>query len=264
MKYLLILSCGNMWQNKVGSLDYVNQIQKLSSTVTSTSFFARICTFKAMLNIFREDQGLIEVHRICLAMQAIWRPTPCHDLGIDGQIEFLEQTHNLISTGKLVAVQVKSGSSYFKEATEKYVKYYPSEKHRRYWNSLNLPVILILHNPDTSQTIYTEVKSQLNSKLPMLVPLKNRFNQFVRKDIMSLCIHVGDPIQVLRQLQSAKLEIIKERKYISGIEFLLACLDPYHEYFEMRMTRIVTMIEISDDDTVVCHGSSDINDFIQR
>ncbi len=124
----------------------------------------------------QEDRGLIQVHSACVGMRAIWRPTPCHDLGVDGQIEFLEQGDGVISTGKIVAVQVKSGPSYFKDRTEDGIIYYPSPKHRRYWRSLNLPLLLVLHNPEADETFYTEVKPQLGAGGPVLVPRSNRFD----------------------------------------------------------------------------------------
>lgn len=202
------------------------------------------------------------MYKACIEMQAIWRATPCHDLGVDGQIEFLEKTENVISTGKLVAIQVKSGASYFREMTKTCVKYYPSKKHRRYWKSLNLPIILVLHNPDTSQTIYTEVKSQLDAEAPILVPLENQFDQSARTDILSLCAHIDDPQRVLQKLKSVTL-VTDLRRQISGIEFLLACLNPVHEYFELRMARISTMLELSTEKRGICTGS-DTYDFIHR
>ncbi|MEO1353743.1 MAG: DUF4365 domain-containing protein [Cyanobacteria bacterium J06635_15] len=215
-----------------------------------------------MSDLLQEDRGLIEVHKACIEMQAIWRPTPCHDLGVDGQIEFLEIADNVISTGKIIAIQVKSGPSYFKEQTKTHVKYYPSKKHRRYWQALNLPIILVLHNPDTNQTIYAEVKAQLDSGTSVLVPLKHQFNQSARTDTLSLCAHIDDPQQILRKLKSVTL-ITEPGKQISGIEFLLACLNPAHEYFELRMARILTMLELSTEEGGIYIGN-DIYDFVHR
>lgn len=215
-----------------------------------------------MSDLLQEDRGLIEVHKACIEMQAIWRPTPCHDLGVDGQIEFLEIADNVISTGKIIAVQVKSGPSYFKEKTKTHVKYYPSKKHRRYWQALNLPIILVLHNPDTNQTIYTELKAQLDSETPVFVPLKNQIDQSARTDILAFCAYIDDPQQILRKLQSVTL-ITELGKQISGIEFLLACLNPAHEYFELRMARISTMLELSTEEGGIYIGN-DTYDFVHR
>lgn len=217
---------------------------------------------ETMSDLLQEDRGLIEVHKACIAMQAIWRPTPCHDLGVDGQIEFLEIADNVISTGKIIAIQVKSGPSYFSNQTNSHVKYYPSNKHRRYWQALNLPIVLVLHNPNTNQTIYTEVKAQLDLDKPILVPLKNKFDQSARPDILFLCDHIDDPQKILQKLKSVTLNTEPE-KQISGIEFLLACLNPAHEYFELRMARISTMLELSTEEGGIYIGI-DAHDFIHR
>jgi hypothetical protein len=214
-------------------------------------------------NPLQEDLGLIEIHKVCIEMQAIWRPTPCHDLGVDGQIEFLEQTDNVISTGKIVAVQVKSGPSYFKTKTETHVKYYPSEKHRRYWQSLNLPIIIVLHCPNTGQTIYANLKSQLDFKSPILVPLDQCIHKSVRADLLTLCDYIDDPAEVLFKLKNVTY-MSGWGKTVSGIEFLLSCLNLRHEYFELRMVRILEMLELSlDGDGGLCTGSLTY-DFIHR
>ena len=92
-----------------------------------------------------EHRGLAKVHMICAELDSIWRPTIHNDLGVDGQIELLEET-SVISTGKIIAVQVKSGSSYFQYENEQSVKFYPKKKHRKYWQRLIIPVILVLHD----------------------------------------------------------------------------------------------------------------------
>lgn len=244
-------------------LHYFQQSQLAAGELGVRHLFLLYCrTLETVSDLLQEDRGLIEVHKACIAMQAIWRPTPCHDLGVDGQIEFLEMADNVISTGKIIAIQVKSGPSYFKNQTKTHVKYYPSKKHRRYWQALNLPIVLVLHNPDTNQTIYTEVKSQLDSSETVVVPFKNKFNQSARGDILSLCAHIDDPQQILRKLKSVTL-ITGPGKLISGIEFLLSCVNPTHEYFELKMARISTMLELSAEESGICIGS-DTYDFIHR
>jgi hypothetical protein len=237
-------------------------VEKFCPLIVRHPFLLYRRSLETVSDLLQEDRGLIEVHKACIAMQAIWRPTPCHDLGVDGQIEFLEIADNVISTGKIIAIQVKSGPSYFKNQTKTHVKYYPSKKHRRYWQALNLPIVLVLHNPDTNQTIYTEVKAQLDSDETVLVPLKNKFDQSSRTNILSLCDHIDDPLKILRKLKLATL-ITELGKQISGIEFLLACLNPAHEYFELRMARISTMLELSTEEGGICIGS-DTYDFIHR
>ena len=172
-------------------------------------------------------------------MHAIWRTTPCHDLGIDGQIEFLAPD-SYISTGHIVAVQSKSGPSYFKEQEDNYIKYYPEKKHRQYRSRLKMPVLLVLHNPEAERTYYCNVKPQLGGKGPILVDKNNIFGPMVRDGIIECAVREYielDPIKVLDKLYKIKL-LRDGNKEITGVEFLLACTNKNYGYFEIRMRRI--------------------------
>jgi len=175
-----------------------------------------------MKYILQEDKGLIEIHKICIEMDAIWRPTPCHDLGIDGQIEFLERgTH--VSTGCIIAVQAKSGPSYFRCADANQVKYYAEEKHRRYWSRLNLPVILVLHNPEDNTTLYANVKSNregLQNDVSIKINKDNKFCNTCRDALITLALDRPRPEEILNRFIDIKLDL-DCGKFLSGIDFLL-------------------------------------------
>lgn len=116
----------------------------------------------------------------------MWRETLMHDVGIDGQIEHC--TPEGLPTGRVVAVQAKSGSSYFKQSDERGVIFHPKERHRKYWESFPLPVILFLYDPGEDRGIWTDARQQLRSNpgSPIIVPFSSSF----------------DPAAVLRALES--------------------------------------------------------------
>ncbi|WP_139051675.1 DUF4365 domain-containing protein, partial [Pseudomonas amygdali] len=91
----------------------------------------------------------------------IWRETGTGDVGIDGNIEFVNAEG--FATGRIVAVQVKSGPSYFKNPTLTGWKFYPERKHRNYWESFSLPVLLVLHDPDTNKSYWADARQLLRS-----------------------------------------------------------------------------------------------------
>lgn len=197
-------------------------------------------------NIAQEHQGLAKVHAVCAKMDAIWRPTVGSDLGIDGQIEFLELGMP-VSTGYILAVQIKSGPSYFKSEDETYVKYYASDMHRRYWRRLTLPVILILHDPRRDLTIYGRVKNQLDQEGPLLVRKDQVFRPDARSDLAAIVkedTRLGEPSRVLESFKAVTVPIGGSHE-ISGIEFLLACTNPMVRYFELRMCRVNTLLMIA-------------------
>jgi len=72
----------------------------------------------------------------------IFREQSVSDFGIDAHIEIVDEGRNV--TGKLVALQIKSGPSWFREeATDEYV-YRGDKEHLSYWLEHSLPVLIVL------------------------------------------------------------------------------------------------------------------------
>ena len=100
------------------------------------------------------------VHAVGMAacrMNIIFRELPTSDRGIDGQFELTDESG--AGNGRLIALQVKSGISYFKETTPDYITFRFDEKHRHYWLEHSVPVIVIVCNPD-DQKCYWEVVTE--------------------------------------------------------------------------------------------------------
>jgi len=83
----------------------------------------------------------------------IFREQPIADMGIDAHVEICEEG---TPRGHLLALQVKTGKSYFKTHGEDFV-YYISDLHYEYWLSHSLPVFIILHDPDSKLTLWQHV-----------------------------------------------------------------------------------------------------------
>jgi len=185
-------------------------------------------------------------------MKAIWRPTVSHDIGVDGQIEFLELTSEILSTGRVLAVQVKSGPSWFDgKETATTVTFYPKPKHRRYWRVLNLPVIIVLHDPTRDLTIYANVKPQLAGNGPIVLKKTDRFGPGARDALLAIADEkwlAVEPRTFLDGLKSLVLSF--GNKKITGVEFFLACVHPEREYFELRMCRFVELLSMTTTDGV--------------
>lgn len=110
-----------------------------------------------------ERIGVSATEKIINQMGLIFREQPTDDYGIDAQIETIE---NGYATGKLIAVQIKSGSSFFNETTSDSIIYRGERKHYDYWLNHSLPVIIVLYNP-TNDTCYWNV---VNLKTATLTP----------------------------------------------------------------------------------------------
>ena len=102
-----------------------------------------------------ERRGVYQVASVLIEMGFIFRETSNSDTGIDGYIEEVNNSHE--ATGRLLAVQIKSGTSYLKDQGEYFV-YYADESHISYWKLYSLPVILCIHNPETGCTYFQSIK----------------------------------------------------------------------------------------------------------
>lgn len=87
----------------------------------------------------------------------LFREQLLHDHGIDAQVEIVEDGK---PTGELIAIQVKSGSSYFSEQTESDVVYRADDTHIQYWSRHALPVIIVLYDPETDVLLWERVDDE--------------------------------------------------------------------------------------------------------
>jgi hypothetical protein len=83
-----------------------------------------------------------------------FRLQPERDYGIDAHAEPVASGD---PSGKLIALQIKTGQSYFREPVSEGWVHRDDDKHLRYWLRHCLPVILLLHNPDSGTTYWAHV-----------------------------------------------------------------------------------------------------------
>jgi len=111
----------------------------------------------------QERLGVNAVAEAMAKIGQIWRETRMADVGIDGQIEYVSPEG--FATGRMIAVQIKSGPSYFKESKGDWV-FHPEEKHRFYWERFPLPVLVIIHNPDVNLSYWQDARQALRVAKP--------------------------------------------------------------------------------------------------
>jgi len=141
--------------------------------------------------------GVAFVEKIVAEAGSIFREySQDTDIGIDGQIEFID---NEVATGDLVAVQIKAGSSYLKHTRNgDYFQVEVSIKDLLYWNSLPIPVIIVTYDPKTEQSSWLDVIDQIRNNPNILeqdfvtLTLPAKTNQFdartLKNEIRSLCM----------------------------------------------------------------------------
>jgi len=179
-----------------------------------------------------ERSGIHAVAKKLTEMRCIWRETRNTDVGIDGQIEFINS--NGYSTGHLLAMQIKSGLSYFKQGNENYLFYYPGKKHRNYWTNFPIPVILVLYNPQEDVAYWIDVRRYLRSPVTMdenviRIPRTNILDSSKRNELISCFGSLGDN---LLDINGVIIELARNR--YSSPRFNIS----YLELFGLGLTDI--------------------------
>jgi hypothetical protein len=113
--------------------------------------------------LWNERAGIIAVAGQVNRLGLIWREQPLPDVGIDGQIELVDDKGH--ATGRIVAVQVKSGPSYLSGEGSAW-HFHPDEKHRFYWEIFPIPVLLMLHSPAEGRTYWVDARQALRAASP--------------------------------------------------------------------------------------------------
>lgn len=101
-----------------------------------------------------ERIGISVVSKICEENKWFFREQPVSDIGIDA---IIERYNDVTKESKLVALQVKTGSSYFREQSPFHVFYRISERHYNYWTKYSIPVIVVLYDPETEEIVFSEI-----------------------------------------------------------------------------------------------------------
>ncbi len=87
----------------------------------------------------------------------LFREQLFHDYGIDAQVEITEGN---TPTGDLIAIQIKSGISYFSESNISSVVFRTNEAHIDYWFRHSLPIIIVLYNPDQDECLWEAITEE--------------------------------------------------------------------------------------------------------
>jgi len=104
-----------------------------------------------------ERLGVNAIERRFLSMGWIFREQQISDFGVDAHAE--PKVDNA-PTGQLVALQIKSGKSYFQKRGENFV-FRGEQRHLDYWLNHALPVFIILYNPETDLAVWQRVERNL-------------------------------------------------------------------------------------------------------
>lgn len=203
-------------------------------------------------NLQQERAGVLAVATELNRLGLVWRETPMADVGIDGQIEFTDDEGRL--TGRLVAAQIKSGESYFRDGGDEW-RFTPQAKHRFYWERFPLPVLLFLHS-GTEGTYWVDVRQALRSPeraglAYVGVPRQNRLQDAAREDFLSSVgvsgqpfLPVAEALRIMAEIQSpsASLPLCYLDLFANGLTNLARSV-----YYGMDLVMEVAEALLDDD-----------------
>lgn len=106
----------------------------------------------------------------------LFREQPVNDIGIDAHIEYVVGCE----PRQLLALQIKSGPSWFSRVSDGSVVFYDiSERQYLYWTKNALPCILVLYNPETKECVWQKLNADtikiVGKKYRVDVPLTQVF-----------------------------------------------------------------------------------------
>ena len=140
-----------------------------------------------MTNIEREGVSAVQ-NIVYRELKWFFREQTVDDYGIDAQIEVTSQEY---PTGKMIAIQIKSGESYFISTTEEGIIFRFDEKHKKYWLGHVLPVIVLLYHPVSQECIWEvidkfTVEQVSDTRYKIVIPKENKFGLCTKEKLLIL------------------------------------------------------------------------------
>jgi hypothetical protein len=221
----------------------------------------------------QERLGVNAVAHFAAINALIWRENSFKDVGIDGQLEYVNESG--FATGRLVAIQVKSGPSFFVRDEGASWRFYPEEKHRLYWERFPIPVIVVLHKPETGESFWADARYAYRSgtqdvKAGLSVPKAQEFGLTTRAKMFENSGVTGGEYaesleEVLRLLvtsrsNEASFPLTFFQLFVNGLTNIVRSL-----HFDMDLVTNVVEINLSDADSEFGMGiGSEEYDFLFR
>lgn len=117
----------------------------------------------------------------------IFREQPIVDCGIDAQVELVDENQ---ASGKLIALQIKSGASWFKETSKDGYVFRGEMEHLEYWLNHSLPVVIVLCDIENDiaywQSITKHTISYTGKAWKVSVPFHQEVNVGMNNDLRRL------------------------------------------------------------------------------
>lgn len=123
-----------------------------------------------------------------------------NDFGIDGYIDIIGVENSV--TGKTIAVQIKTGDSFFKTKTLTGWTFYGDNKHLNYYTNLEIPLLIFLVSIEEKKVYWEEftIDKTVNTEAgwTILVPSRNILGETTKESLLKVA---GDVIDYMPQIE---------------------------------------------------------------
>jgi hypothetical protein len=194
------------------------------------------------------NAGILFIESVINSHGSIYRPIHQEtDVGIDGYIELVNAEK---ASGRLIAVQIKSGDSYLSESTHEF-RISVDQRHLDYWESYMLPVILVCYAPTTQTAAWVSIRDYIkqekyHGRFPMAqicIPLHRLFDkEALDKGITGLAHARADERILLRCADKCLSVNVQERR--EGFSILSAHPDSR----DLKITAFFARQFLTDED----------------
>jgi hypothetical protein len=133
----------------------------------------------------------------------LFREQFLHDYGIDAQVEIVKDGK---PTGDLIAIQIKSGLSYFSESTDTSFVYHTDNKHIGYWIKHCLPVIVVLYNPNEDILYWENVSDNSITSTGQGWRITIPKNKYLTNESLSELCKLTQPPPYIQKLNRLRLD----------------------------------------------------------
>jgi len=190
-----------------------------------------------------ERQGIHSLGSFFSKHGWLFREQHSEDYGIDAQVEIVKDNS---ATGDLIAIQVKTGASYFSECIDSMYIFRSNNKHIKYWVEHCLPVIVVLYHPDEDILYWEHVSDtsivSTGKGWKIRIP-KNK--QLTEESFDELCKLTQPPpyIQNLNRLRLDKfwIDLVAEEEFVY-VEF--------EDFINKSLPRFAIKIGCDDRDDI--------------
>lgn len=144
---------------------------------------------------FQELKGLDRISEVVHEMKCIFREISKDDFGIDGEIEVVlpkSDGNGFETTGGIIKVQAKSGTSYIKQDSENSFITPVKRNDLEYWRSATFPVLFIVYHPQDDKLYWKDIKSYVQStptvfQAPVHITFEKASDIFAPKCYQQIC-----------------------------------------------------------------------------